>query len=116
MTNFASLTPKFYKINLIVTLITRAFNICSSYFSLDTELKKLSNILTMNGFPINLIDSVIGCTLPKLHDPLPRLPTVPRRLVYFPIVYSGPPSLRLRDELVKLTQKFFPQIKLRCFF
>jgi len=53
-----SISPHKRKINLISTLVHRAFMICSKG-KLDPELEKILSILLENGFLENLIKSTI---------------------------------------------------------
>ena len=50
-TNYLSFSPSLFKINSVKTLINRAYNICSSYFSFDLEMKFLLNFFYRKWFP-----------------------------------------------------------------
>ena len=58
-TDYASVAPDKYKINLVRILVFRAFHICSSYISFHYELMRIKRILTENCFPRSIIDRVI---------------------------------------------------------
>ena len=47
-TDYSTLSPHKYKVNLISVLIFRAFNICSSYINFHNELLKITHILANN--------------------------------------------------------------------
>ena len=64
-TNFYSLVPSKFKINLIATLATRAFRICSNYCLLHTEFDFIRKLLCSNNFNINFIDFHLGKLLEK---------------------------------------------------
>ena len=50
-TNFLSFSPYLYKVNSIMTLINRAYNICSNFELFDLEIKYLQNFFSCNSFP-----------------------------------------------------------------
>ena len=58
-TDFASLSPTRYKINLVRILVFCAFHICSSFVNFHKEIVKIKQIRLANGFPGSLIDKVI---------------------------------------------------------
>ena len=64
-TNFDSLSPIQYKINLITVLIDYASHICSSYFAFLEQVVKIKRFLQYNRFPIYLINCVIKNFLDK---------------------------------------------------
>ena len=60
---FSFCTNKF-KSNSILTLLNRAFNICSNYKLLHDEFQFLISFFKNNGFPVQFIESKISfCTL-----------------------------------------------------
>ena len=61
--DFGSLTPHAYKANLVRSLILRAYNICSIYFSFHLEQSHIKGRLKGNSFPISLIHNVIKSPL-----------------------------------------------------
>ena len=66
MSKFQSAAPMKYKMNLIMTLVTRAYKICSSYIGLHKELDFLRSVLKKNGYPLNYINTYIGKQIPTL--------------------------------------------------
>ena len=75
-------------------------------------------MLLNNGFPLKFTDTAIGKTLDKLINNRSKVtvPTVPRRLIYFPISYTGKHSLNVRNKLSKLLREFYPQCLIRVIF
>ena len=55
-TNFNSFIPMTYKKGLLLSLISRYFNICSSYHG---ELQNFKQIFSLNGYPTSLTDNCI---------------------------------------------------------
>ena len=113
---FSSFLPKDYKRNLILTLTTRAFNICSNFINMHKELKFLKETLFINGFSKGLSDSYIGKQLSKCIQPPLKKSSASRAVVYFPITFTGNGSLKIRKKLNKLLQEFYPQILVRVIF
>ena len=70
-TDFSSLAPTKYKINLIRVLVYRAFHICSSYRNFHEEVVRIKKILTENCFPKSLIDHIIKKFLDRQFRPSP---------------------------------------------
>ena len=73
-TKFSSFIPISYKRNLVLTIVTRAFNICSSYVNLHHELQFIKQFLFNNGFNYRFVDTYIGKQLTR--SLTPREPTV----------------------------------------
>ena len=115
-TKFNSNIPDYFKNNLIRTLVTRAFYICSSYTNMHNELEKLKNILYCNGFPRNFTESVIGRQLNKLIVPPKLVPTVNKASVMFVIPFLGSKSFSIRNKLSFLLRQCYPQVSLRIIF
>ena len=116
-TKFSSFIPLSFKRNLVKTLTYRAFHICSNYFKLDEELRFIRKLLLNNGFPFKFTDTSIGKTLDKLlNNRNLNVQTVPRKLIYFSISYTGKHSLNLRNKLSKLLRQFYPQCLIRVIF
>ena len=50
-TNFESFMPKSYKYNLMLTLLHRAFKLCSNFGCFHQKIDKLQAIFENNGYP-----------------------------------------------------------------
>ena len=92
--NFNSFTPFLYKINLIKTLIHRAYSICSTYFDLHKELKFISNFLVENGFKVNVIDKQIKKFLDNKYNENPKLIGAQKQEIYFKLPFHGHESFK----------------------
>ena len=114
-TKFSSFIPINFKRNLVRTLVTRAFNICSSYFTLHRELEFLKNLLYANGFSRHFCEIYIGKQLSRLLNPV-QLTTVRRANLYFYLTFTGKESFHIRNKLNKLVQGFYPQVKVNFVF
>ncbi|CAF1497588.1 unnamed protein product, partial [Didymodactylos carnosus] len=60
-----SISPRYQKIALIKSLVTRALRICSNQQLLDIELAWLKPVLNENGYPKALIEKIIELTMKK---------------------------------------------------
>ena len=58
-TNWYSFTPRKYKINLVKTLLSRAWSICSNYELFDQDVKIIRKSLLENQYPQGIIDPII---------------------------------------------------------
>ena len=67
--DFTSLTPCVCKVNMVRSLVSRAFNICFSYFSFHNELTHIQRILKVNRFSMSLINKVIKSFLENIFSP-----------------------------------------------
>ena len=60
--------PKYQKVGLITSLITRAYKICSNDDILNVEIDYLRDVLRNSGYPKKLVDKTIKRTLCKEHE------------------------------------------------
>ena len=56
--NYNSICPNKYKTGVIKNFLHRAYNICSDYISLTTEIARIKQLLINNNFPNYLVDQV----------------------------------------------------------
>lgn len=83
----------------------------------DIEVKFIKPILSMNGFPIKLTDSVIHRWLTKrVSDAAVSVTTVPKRKVYLSLTYTGYHCLQLRKKISKWMSHYYPQVDLIIVF
>ena len=86
-TNFESLLPSKYKVNLVTVLVYRAFHICSSYAHFHDQLCNIKRFLQQNCFPKHLIDKLIKKFLDGQYIPKIRPATVSKLPVIFCLPY-----------------------------
>ena len=116
--DFASLSPHIYKVNLVRSLIFRAFNICSSYLSFHIELSRIKGILKENSFPMPLIDKVIKSFLDSIFSNKSKetIVTDSKPFLFFSTPFLGSGSLHLKSKLSRLIKQCYPGYKLRVVF
>ena len=100
-----SFSPQKRKINLIGTLVHRAFMICSKS-KLDPELGKIRSILLENGYLKHAINSAFKRKLLKLNSNPVR--TVEKCPVYLHIPWIGNVSMKFEKQITSAVK--------RCFF
>ena len=115
-TNFNSFIPMTYKKGLLLSLISRYFNICSSYHSFHSELQNFKQIFSCNGYPATLIDNCIRFFLDKILSPKLPVHSCSKKTLYFCLPYTGQHGLQLRTQLRKLLSSAYPHISIRFVF
>ena len=108
--SFFSFCSRRFKLNSISTFISRAYGICSSYFSLHREFEYLKTFFSNNGFPSPLIDRYISKFLQTKFDPIISADQPLAQKMYFTLPYFGHQSEKLKTEIAALLQKYFPSI------
>ena len=114
-TNFHSFIPFTYKQGLILSLLHRCFNICSSYENFHKELEMLKSIFKTNGFPTHSFDKCASLFLDKTFTSKP-VHTVPKKVLYFSLPFTGCHSLQIRTQILKLCSSAYPHIRIRFVF
>ena len=115
-TDYASLAPDKYKINLVRILVFRAFHICSSYISFHYELMRIKRILTENCFPRSIIDRVIKSFLDGKFGKKPPKKTDDKTPLIFCLPYLGRYTLQVKTRLIRLIKQCYPELKLEVIF
>ena len=96
------------KINLISTLLHRAFMICSKG-KLDLELDKIHSILLENSYPERLINSIIKQKLQQLNlNPVHTLKKCPD---YLHVPWIGIVSMKFEKQITSAVKRYFFSIK-----
>ena len=114
--NYASFIPEKYKNNLIYCLIYRVYHIASSYHIFDIGLKHLENKFVSNGFPICLVDTIVGKFLNKQYCPESKPTTAPKKSCVLILPYLGFKSIYTNRKLKRLVQKFYPSVELKIIY
>ena len=112
-TSFFSFIPNSFKLNSINTLINRAYNVSSSYFSLDKEFTFLKRFFKINGFPLSLIESKIRNFMSKIRSQKSSCFDVKKKVLYCSFVYFGSQSKKLKIELSSLIAKYFYHLEVK---
>ncbi len=105
-----------YKKGLLLSLISRYFNICSSYHSFTLNLRTLNKYsLVMVIQPVLLI-TALGLFSTKYSQPKLLVHSCSKKTLYFCPPYTGQHGLQLRTQLRKLLSSAYPHISIRFVF
>ena len=111
--HYFSFTDKLFKINVIKTLLERAFKICSGYNDLHEELMKLKDYFKRNGYPIGLIENMIKKFMDRSYERNTTVATVNKMVKYIKLPYYGTSSFKIRKELKSLLENSFGYINFK---
>ena len=106
--NWYSFSPRRYKINLIKTLLSRAWSICSSYTLFDKD-NQIKEYLVKNQYPSKLVDATIKNFVNKkvINQNITVSPSVDKKELLMVLPYHGKLSENLRVQLVRLFNKSY---------
>ena len=99
-----------------ISLKRHCFNLCSSYTIFHEELGKFKTIMIRNGYPIKFLDDCLRNFFDKIFCPAITTTSVPKRIIFFTLPFTGQHSLQIRKQIAKLFASAFPQIQLRVIF
>ena len=106
-----------FKMNSIYTLVNRAINICSNHSDLYQEFDFITKLFFLNGYPKNLIRSIINKVQSKNNITTPDLSTdVPKKTVYYVLPYFGHKSVVFKSNLMRIVSKYFSAIDVKFVF
>ena len=71
--SFFSFCCRKFKFNSVHTLVNRAYNVCSNHFDLHKEFEFITKLFFLNGYPKNMVQSIIGGFLSGKYDGGPDL-------------------------------------------
>ena len=115
-TDFGTLSPNKYKVNLIRVLVYRAFHICSTYANFHEEVVRIKGILKENCFPLPLVDRVIKTFLDQQFSKRPTPPREEKEFLIFCLPFLGRYSLQVKTKLIRLLKQCYPTLKLKVIF
>ena len=115
-TNFHSFIPLTYKQCLVSCLIHRIFNLCSSYENFHIQLEVVRNLFKLNGFPSHMFERITRRFLDNTFDPKSSVHTVPKKIIYFCLPFTGIHSLQIRTQINRLCNATFPHLDTRFVF
>ena len=99
-----------------MTLINRAYNVCSSFILFDREIKFLENFFITNGFPRNTFYDCLKKFLDNKYIPKPNFHTAAKEVKYIKLPYLGNLSYSIRKQLNILLKQSFPHIDFKFVF
>ena len=96
-TNFHGFIPLAYKRSLVSCLLHRIFNLCSTYENFHAQLEVVRKLFNLNGFPSHMFDHLVRRFLDNMFEPKPTVHTVPKKIIYFCLPFTGSHSLQIRN-------------------
>ena len=115
--NWFSFTPYIYKINSIRTLLTRAYDVCSSFLLLHEEILVLRKYFLNNNYSLDLFERILK---KFLYDKMSRVKCdrfeVPRLVKYIKLPFYGSVSYKFKDQLLKTLSTSFPAVNFKVVF
>jgi hypothetical protein len=115
-TNFHSFIPFQYKRCLISSLLYLFFSICSSYENFHAQLELFRKVFNRNGYPTRLFDRCVRVFLDKVFQPKAVVHSVPKKVMYFCLPFTGLHSLQIRTQISRLCSSAFPHLNIRFVF
>ena len=115
-TNYVSLAPDKYKINLVRILVFRAFHICLSYSNFHNELTRIKRILSSNCFPRSITDRVLKSFLDDKFNKKPPKKVDDRTPVMVCLPFLDQYSLQVKKRLIWLIKQCYPTLKLEVIY
>ena len=120
-TDWYSFTPRKYKINLIKTLLFRAWKICSGRERFNGDMEIIRKNLLKNKFPPGLLDAVIKNFVANKTSAEPAQDqdtpsTVPKKEVFLFLPYFGTLSENFEKSLKSIVHDAYKQVELKVVF
>jgi hypothetical protein len=70
----------------------------------------------LNGFPCHMFDRCVRTFLNKVFQPKLPVHTVPKKIIYFCLPFTGTHSLQIRTQINRLCRASFPHLDIRFVF
>ena len=115
--NFNSFLPRDYKRGLILTLLFRAYTICSNYNKFLEEIETLKTIWQKNSFSLSFIDRCIHKFLNKLFVKrnIPQQ-TSNKKEVMISLLFLGKISIQVKKKLQSIFREYGRGLNLKVVF
>ena len=95
-----------FKLNSVISLLSRGYKISSTYLDMCDEFDFLRSFFTNNGFSLSLINSRIKRFLCEIFDPQSDVVSSVNKF-YFTLPHYGAQSEKTKSEFSILLQTFF---------
>ena len=102
-----------FKTNAIITMISRAYNICSSYTLLHKEFEFLLIYFFKNGFPKYLFHNYLKKFLDARFKDSSVCFNVPKECIFLSFPYFGHKNYLMKFDIQKILSAYFPQINFK---
>ena len=116
-TNYLSFTPFSYKIDLLKTLLHRAFVIISNWSIFHLQLRKTKELLEKNLYPSIFIDQQIKQYLHvQCSDKKHKEPSNSTYISYYKLPYIGNLSTEIKQIIIKHCKYYCKSINIKSVF
>jgi hypothetical protein len=88
-------------------LLYRFFSICSSYENFHVQLELFRKVFNRNGYPTRLFDRRVRVFLDKVFQPKAVVHSVPKKVMYFCLPFTGLHSLQILTQISRLRSSAF---------
>ncbi len=113
---FDSFMPLQYKLSLVFCLLSRAYEICSSYEKVIAEFKVIQNILGKNGYPENVLSRCVKRFMDNKFRVKCAIHTVPKKICYVVLPFIGSQSLKIKKNVLNLIGSNYNQVEVHVVF
>lgn len=110
-TKFTSFIPESFKINSIITMFNRCYNISSNWFCFDSEIRFIKCFFQNNGFPLHVINKIISKYLDLKINSKNNNEAKNSDVQYIRFPFFGHLSYEIRNNLSKLLKHHYPNTK-----
>lgn len=114
--NFFSCTPFLYKINVIKTLVYRAYHLCSSYVIFNNEINFLKKFFVDNGYPLGLFYKYVNQYVSSRYETKTVYQLAEKQKKFICLPYFGYISMKIRSDLEDLLKRYYPHVDIRLVF
>ena len=115
-TNYDSYIPMIYKTGLVSTLLQRSFRICTNWIQVDTEIKKIKSILTMNAYPNMLLDRKISNFLNNVCKTTTIQSVEPQEALQIILPFLGSFTKRVENKIKQSIKQHLPNVKINFIY
>ena len=114
--NWFSYCPEVYKLNSVKTLLSRAYDICSSYLVFHEEVEFLKKYFLQNNYKLDTFYDILRGFMSKKRSATSSTYDVPKMVKYVKLPFYGKPSYDFRKKINFILKEQFPAIDFRFIF
>ena len=112
-----SFCPRIYKINSVKTLLNRAYDICSNYFTFHEEICTLKSYFKNNNYTVDLFENILKKFLNnKQLQVVINKCDVPKLVKYVRLPFYGKISYNYRKLVLNILRNSCPSVNFRIVF
>ena len=105
--NFSAITPKNWKIGLILCMLNRTWDICSTKEFFRNEVEKLKSMFLKNGYPVQFFEKTLEKFICRKNTEKEAKKETEEYGIFIKIPYIGSKSTEFAKKLSKLYEEAF---------